>query len=114
VLRGRRSALGIQVELVVMRNVFVAYATRDAGIGASPKPAPPIVRIRIFRVDCEINFCMRAREQARDAKDKFAVLVAYIESLRLFPLAPAPVFPPAEEADDRCSSYFSRKEQVAL
>ena len=97
-----------------MRNVLVANTTCDTAIGASPKPTPAIIRVWIFRVDCEINFCGRAREQARDAKNKFAVLAGYIESLRLFPLAPSPTVPSAEEADDLSGSYFHRKEQVAL
>ena len=55
-----------------------------------------------------------AQKVARDAKNEFAFLFGNIEGLRLLPLAPLPAFPPAEEADDRCGSYFSRKEQVTL
>src|SRR5205807_9510008 len=72
--RHHRAALGIQVELVVMRNVFIADTIRDAPIGATPEPTPAIIRGWIFRVNHAIDPSGATEEAARNAKDDFAIL----------------------------------------
>ena len=103
-----------QIDLVVVRNVFIAYTTRDATIGASPKPAPAIVRGGIFRVDGEIKFSGLPQDGARYPEGEFAVLAGHFEIARLFPLAPAPPLPPADEMVDLSRSYFDRQKQIAF
>ena len=87
-------------------------ATR--AIGASPKPTPAVVRVRIFRVDDEVDCSGSTQERAREAKSKLAVRPGCFESVRLLALAPAAALPPAEEAGDLPGPDFNRKEKIAL
>src|SRR5205085_11453342 len=112
--RHHRAALGIQVELVVMRNVFIADTTRDAAIRATPEPTPAIIRVWVFRVNCAIDFSDATEEAAWNAQDDFAILDGCLKVARLRSLAPSPPLPLANEAADSPGFYFRRQKQIAL
>src|SRR5206468_8631361 len=103
---GELPGLCIQIELVEMGNILVAHAIGDGAIGASPKPTPAVIRVRIFRVDDEVDPGWLSHERARDVKNKFTVFPACCESFGLFSLAPAPALPLAEEPGHPICSYF--------
>src|SRR5438067_4324244 len=113
-LRHQRPTLGIKIELVVMRNVFVADTTRDAPIGATPEPTPAIIRVWIFRVNHAIDLSGATEEAAWKAQDDFAILDGCLKVARLRSLAPSPPLPLADEAADLPASYFRRQKQVAF
>jgi hypothetical protein len=97
-----------------MRNVFIAQATGDAGIGASPKPTPAIVGRWIFCVNDEVDLVGMTQQGARDAEEELAVLLGRFESARLFSIAPSAALPPADKAGDLPGFDFNRKEKIAL
>src|ERR1700731_2244780 len=113
-LRHEGPTLGIQVEFVVMRNVFVPDATRHASIGASPEPAPTVIRVGVFRVNREVYFSGAPEEAARNVKGQFALREGRLEGACRHSLAPAPAFPSADEKLDPIFSQFRRQEEVAF
>src|SRR5438874_11369868 len=113
-LRHQRPTLGIKVELVVMRNVFVSNATRDAPIGATPEPTPAIIRVWIFRVNYAIDLSGTPEKAARNAEDDFAILDVRLKARALRSLAPSPPLPLADAAAGSPGSYFRRQKHIAI
>ena len=66
---------------MVVRDKFIADPRIDCAIGATPEPTPAVVRVRIFRVDDEVNGASIARDGTRNAKVNFAIEFDYVEGL---------------------------------
>src|SRR2546423_8061261 len=93
-----------QIQLMVMRNVFIAESAILSPIRASPEPAPAVVRIRIFRVNDEVDARTPPDDLARNAKEHF--VVADFCGVGLLAFAPAPAFPSANNGRVRLAAKF--------